>query len=361
LSAFKELVVIRILLPAARAVGGTACSLSDRLGEPRPNPPFDDDRRPSPHSPQVGTCLHRSKEIGVTLKLAAVVLAGMAACSHPGSPAPRLERADIGGTTLAYVEQGRGETVVFVHGAAGDWRTWEPLRPHISARYRFVSYSRRYHHPNPSDGGGGSYTAAQHADDLIKFVRTIGVGPVHGVGASAGGRVLADAAVKQPDLFKSLTLSEPLITKPTSPEGLAHWTAGSQEFGKVVAAVRAGDARQATVNLIDWVYAEPGAFDKLPADSRQRFLDNRGTVIQMVTAAPAAPPSCEQLGALPMPVMVMEGEDTRAGFRAMNERLVQCLRGGSRRVTVPGAPHVWYPVNPKSGAERLLEFLSSVR
>jgi pimeloyl-ACP methyl ester carboxylesterase len=297
-------------------------------------------------------------------KIAIVMLAGVvAACGHVGVPsdAPRVKRADVDGTTLAYVEQGRGETIVFVHGAAGDWRTWEPLRPYISTQYRFVSYSRRYHHPNPVDGGGAPYSAQRHADDLIRFVRTLGVGRVHGVGASAGGRVLADAAVKQPDLFKSLTLSEPLITKPTSAQGLAHWTAGSQEFGKVVAAVRAGDARQATVNLIDWVFAEPGAFDKLPADSRQRFLDNQGTVIPMVTAAPVAPPSCEQLRALPMPVMVMEGERTRAGFRAMNERLMQCLRDGSRRVTVPGAPHTWYPVDPKFGAERIVEFVSSVR
>jgi pimeloyl-ACP methyl ester carboxylesterase len=297
-------------------------------------------------------------------KFATVVLAGvLAACGHFRAPsdAPRVQLADIDGTTLAYVEQGRGETVVFVHGAAGDWRTWEPLRPHISGRYRFVSYSRRYHHPNPVDGGGAPYSAERHADDLIKFVRTLEAGPVHAVGASAGGRVLTDAAVKQPHLFKSLTLSEPLITRPTSPEGLAHWTTGSQEFGKVASAVRAGDARQATVNLIDWVYAEPGAFDKLPADHQQRVLDNQGTVISMVTAAPVPPPSCEQLRALPMPVLVMEGERTRAGFRAMNERLMQCLRDGSRRVTVRGAPHIWYPVDPKSGAEHILGFISSIR
>jgi pimeloyl-ACP methyl ester carboxylesterase len=297
-------------------------------------------------------------------KFATALVAGvLAACGHVGVPsdAPRVERADIDGTTLAYVEQGRGEAVVFVHGAAGDWRTWEPLRPYFPPQYRFVSYSRRYHHPNPVDGGGAPYSAERHADDLIKFVRALGVGRVHGVGASAGGRVLTDAAVKQPDLFKSLTLSEPLITRPTSTEGLAHWTAGSQEFGKVAAAVRAGDARQATANLVDWVAAEPGAFDKLPAERRQRFLDNQHTVMLMVGAPPAAPPSCEQLRALPMPVLVMEGEHTRAGFRAMNERLMQCLRSGSQRVTVPGAPHVWYPVNPKSGAEHILRFISSVR
>jgi hypothetical protein len=45
-----------------------------------------------------------------------------AACTHLllTSEAPQLRVMDIGGTRLAYVEQGHGDAVVFVHGAAGD-------------------------------------------------------------------------------------------------------------------------------------------------------------------------------------------------------------------------------------------------
>ena len=32
---------------------------------------------------------------------------------------------DIGDTTLAYVERGDGEPVIFVHGAFSDLRAWE--------------------------------------------------------------------------------------------------------------------------------------------------------------------------------------------------------------------------------------------
>jgi pimeloyl-ACP methyl ester carboxylesterase len=273
---------------------------------------------------------------------------------------PALRRADIGNASLAYVEQGRGETVVFVHGAAGDWRTWEPLRPYIAARYRFVSYSRRYHHPNAADGGGLPYTARQQADDLVAFVRTLGPGPVHAVGASAGGRVLAEAALQQPGLFKSLTLSEPLITRPVDAEGQARSAATLQEFvGTVLAAARAGDGRAATVRLVDWVYGEAGAFGRLPADRQQRFLDNQGTLVPSLTAPPAPPPTCEQLRTLPMPVLVMQGEKSRAGFRASTEGLLRCLSRGVGPFDVPGAGHVWYPVEPRSGAERIMSFIAS--
>ena len=32
--------------------------------------------------------------------------------------------ADVNGSALAYLEQGQGEPVVFVHGSASDLRTW---------------------------------------------------------------------------------------------------------------------------------------------------------------------------------------------------------------------------------------------
>ena len=273
--------------------------------------------------------------------------------------APALRQADIGGVSFAYVEQGRGETVVFVHGAGGDWRTWEPLRPYIAARQHFVSYSRRYHHPNAPDGGGLPYTARQQADDLVAFVRALGRGPVHAVGASAGGRVVAEAALLQPALFKSLTLSEPLITRPVDAEGQAHSAATLREFGKVLAAARAADGRLATVQLVDWVVGEAGAFARLPAERQQRFLDNQATLVASLTAPATPPPSCERLRNLPMPVLVMHGAVTRPGFRASTEGLLPCLVRGVGPYEVPGAGHMWYPVDPRAGAERILQFIAS--
>jgi len=136
-------------------------------------------------------------------------------------PPPPLRWLDIGDTQLAYVDQGQGVPVVFVHGGGGDWRTWEPLRPLIAPRHRFVAYSRRYHHPNPSDGGGAPYTVPAQAEDLIAFVERLGAGPVHAVGGSYGGRVVLEAAVQRPALFRTVTTSEPFITPPADSQAMA--------------------------------------------------------------------------------------------------------------------------------------------
>ena len=53
---------------------------------------------------------------------------------HPTTEEMQVQQMRVNGVDLAYVEEGKGETVVFVHGSAGDWRNWEGLRPSIARK-----------------------------------------------------------------------------------------------------------------------------------------------------------------------------------------------------------------------------------
>jgi pimeloyl-ACP methyl ester carboxylesterase len=46
------------------------------------------------------------------------------------------ETATINGTDLAYIEHGRGQPVVFVHGGVGDYREWDLQVPAFAASFR---------------------------------------------------------------------------------------------------------------------------------------------------------------------------------------------------------------------------------
>src|SRR5919202_2923647 len=72
----------------------------------------------------------------------------------------------IGDVDLAYREQGRGDPVIFVHGALEDYRFWAGQLAPFGERYRAVAYSRRYHWPNAQPGDGVTYAVAQHVADL---------------------------------------------------------------------------------------------------------------------------------------------------------------------------------------------------
>jgi pimeloyl-ACP methyl ester carboxylesterase len=58
--------------------------------------------------------------------------------------APASKEVEANGVKLAYVDEGRGEPIVFVHGAVADNRVWEPIREAIAAKHRFIAPTLRY-------------------------------------------------------------------------------------------------------------------------------------------------------------------------------------------------------------------------
>jgi non-heme chloroperoxidase len=271
--------------------------------------------------------------------------------------APALKKAMIRGAELTYIEDGNGESVVFVHGAISDWRTWEDVRPFIAKKYRFVSYSRRYHFPNVWTDGGQNYTMAQHVEDLAAFIRALNVGRVHLVGHSWGGIVAGIMALKYPTLVQSLVLNEGRLVAQVSPEGKEATQAFGKDAGKSKAAALSGNYNQAVVLLVDAVSGEFGAWNKFSPDAQQRFLDNAKAVVAMHKAPAFSLPSCEDLGKFNIPVLVLGGEKSRANYRFSNEKLLQCLPKGTEQAVIPGVAHIWSSVNPKGGAGAIIRFI----
>jgi pimeloyl-ACP methyl ester carboxylesterase len=50
---------------------------------------------------------------------------------------------EVNNTSLAIQERGRGDPVVFVHGAVSDLRTWSSQLAAVGVRHRAVAYSCR--------------------------------------------------------------------------------------------------------------------------------------------------------------------------------------------------------------------------
>jgi pimeloyl-ACP methyl ester carboxylesterase len=125
---------------------------------------------------------------------------------------PSAKEVEVNGIRLSYVEQGSGEPIVFVHGAFSDLRVWEPMRKEIAKRYRFIAYTQRYFGAGPCPDDGRNFSVATDADDLVKFITALNVGPVHLVSRSRGGPIATAAALKNPSLVRNLTLHEPAFS-----------------------------------------------------------------------------------------------------------------------------------------------------
>jgi esterase len=293
-----------------------------------------------------------------SLCLAAAMLTGCQSTRQVSSDQVEVKTLSVNGGRLAYVEGGKGDTVVFVHGACGDWRTWEGVRPLVAKKYHFVALSRPYHYPNAWTDDGSNYTMAQQVEDVAGFIRALDVGKVHLVGASWGGRLVGYLVLKYPELVRSVVMSDPAaLMTPTTTEGKAAAAEYAKDIAESRAAADRGDARQAAILLFNAVHGDPMAFQNASAVRQERFLDNSRTLAPMYHGAAPPPVRCEDLAALKVPVMVMRGENTRANFRFGDDAVVACLPNGTTTAVIPNAPHMWYPIAPTAGAEAILAFI----
>ncbi len=284
-------------------------------------------------------------------------LTGCQSIWHRPTESMHVKQMKVSGIDLAYVEEGSGTTVVFVHGASGDWRTWDGFRPYVSTNYRFVSLSRRYHYPNIWTDDGRSYTFDQQVEDVVEFIRMMNVGKVHLVGNSYGGRLVGVLALKHPELLRSVVLGESSLVPPNSAEGHAAFGAYGKELGGASAAVKSGDNRKAAILVANAVLDNPEGFNKMSSIAQTRWLDNEKTMAPMFSGRPPAPVTCDHVKELKVPVLVVRGEKSRANFKYGHDALMSCLPAGADAVIVPNGTHFWATDNLDDATRAVLSFL----
>ncbi len=275
---------------------------------------------------------------------------------------PPVKRIQVNGVNLAYVEQGRGEPVVLIHGWLWDYRAWSAQMQDFSKRYRVIAYSRRYNFPNK---GGGEYSTATDVADLVAFIKALKLGRVHLVGHSAGGSLALLVARDNPALVRSLTLGEAFM------EGMLAENAEAQALLQSFVAVlveahktfQEGDLPGAARILADGIVGKAGAFDQMPPERQSQILDNMKLEMKAGLSAPPQPePSftCADARQIKAPTLLLEGDRTIRIFQLMTEVLRNCMPG-SERAVLPNATHALELENPTGFNEIVLGFLTRPR
>ncbi len=272
------------------------------------------------------------------------------------------QRVRVNDIDLAYVEQGRGEPVIFVHGSLGDYRSWGAQLAPFSEQYRVVSYSRRYHWPNARPSDDGTYGVAQHVADLGALIEARGLAPAHLVGSSYGALTALTFAVGRPDLVRSLVLGEP----PLLP-WLARLSEGpalveafiTNAFRPAGQALRRGEAEAGVRLFLDGVFGA-GAFDRLPPPVRGAMLDNAPAMQAETTTPPEQyfpDLPTEDVRRLRLPTLLLQGEVSPAMFGRITDVLARSLPDAERAM-IPASSHGMHSQNPTGYNAVVLAFLT---
>jgi len=259
-----------------------------------------------------------------------------------------------------------------VHGIPTDYRAWSNQLENFSSEFRSIAISRRHAYPNRNDSlKVTDSTVANNSEDLISFIKSMKLEPLHLIGHSYGGFISLFSTWKHPELFKSLTLVEPaipsiLVKNEKNPLDvlvflLTNFSAATSarrfQTGNLKLALRSydqGDQKSAVKYFYEGIREVPGSFDKLPDHLRSMMLDNGITVGELETEFPIF--AKEDARAIKLPTLLVKTKNGPKWLRSIVDSLSKNIPG-SAVVDIPGSCHLPHIENPAEFNSAVINFL----
>lgn len=282
--------------------------------------------------------------------------------AHATQPTtPEIKSIFVNGDSLHYIDIGKGDPVIFVHGTLDDYRLWYMQMDTFAKDHRAIAYSRRYAYPNRQvNNDSADYSPVIHAKDLAEFIKSLNLGPVHLVGHSYGAYTALLTTMEHPELVKTVTLGEP----PVMPL-LQNVPGGDTIIDKFMkasiipaaAAFRSGDNQKGVSVFIAGVTGDSSFFSKMPPEAQAMVMSNVLELRGVALSRNIFPPiNCEDLKKIKTPVLLMTGEKTLVLFKAINEELNNCLNN-KEKVILSNATHGLEMENPVDFNKIVLAFI----
>lgn len=123
-----------------------------------------------------------------------------------------MARISIRGINIGYEEQGRGTSIVFLHGVGSDKTLWVRQLGHFQNQFRAVALD--YPGYGESDLVTGALARADIARCMLDAFDALEIAAAHVVGLSMGGVIALEMWRQQPKRLRSLTLADTFAHHP---------------------------------------------------------------------------------------------------------------------------------------------------
>jgi len=244
---------------------------------------------------------------------------------------------DSDGVEIAFLDEGRGDPVLLIHGFASNVVTnWvDPgwVETLTGAGYRVIAFDNRGHGHSAKLYGTDDYGAPLMAEDARRLLDHLGLARADVMGYSMGARISAFLALAHPQRVRSLVFG-----------GLGlNMVRGVAGTGPVARALEAASIDEVT---------------NPTARTFRAFAEETGSDLKALAAcirSSRAPITGEDVGRLTCPVLVVVGAlDVIGGSAAALADLIP----GARALEIPGRDHM-KTVGDKAYKEAVLSFLAA--
>lgn len=251
---------------------------------------------------------------------------------HPTAPAAQPPMPTLAATEI---RAGDEDCVVCLHSSTGSQSQWKLLLQALAGRHSVRAVDLLGHGrspawpeeaPNALDTEAAAVAAGLHTDTGL-----------HLVGHSYGAAVALRLALRRPQQVKSLTLYEPVLFGLLDRHDPARHEI--EDIARSVAAlVKAGALADAARVFVGY-WGGPKAWGSMNEAQQAAVLHRIVTVPRHFEALLSLRWGARHFARLQMPVLLLQGEATRAPARRVTERLLQVLPQ-ARGEVFAGAAHL---------------------
>lgn len=297
-------------------------------------------------------------KINFLLSMVAAVLMFTTETTNADKWIPKVKTVQVNGYNMAYVERGKGEPLILVHGALSDYRTWLPVMPEFSETNRTIAISLRHYYPEKWQGGDNDLTLQQHADDLASFIKSLKLGPANLLGHARGAVVTMMVASKHPELVSKLVLAEPAPLKSmlSSNKRMKKELAERETMmKKSIERYQKGDPEGGLKMFVEYI-AGPGSWDATSDSRRKTLQDNSWTQLSQVRDYQTQM-DCNNVGKISSHTLFIGGDRSQEIFNQMNSAVKSCLKNANTAM-IGDSGHFMYSNNPTAFVFEVQEFIA---
>ncbi|MFW9802067.1 MAG: alpha/beta fold hydrolase [Candidatus Thorarchaeota archaeon] len=235
-----------------------------------------------------------------------------------------------------YEITGKGEPILFVHGAAGSHDNWHPQVKHLSDRYKVVTYDIRGH--GKSGGSDRKYSCELFADDLNGLITALEIERPVVCGLSLGGMIAQQYAVKYQSNLSGLVLADTAVASAlTLSDKLQKWMFP-------VSLIKWYIRRKTPEDYARWSFK----YFNMKEDVREYLIQDQLRMkqtefLKLMDAIYGF--KLLDLASIKVPTLVVLGENERKAVFPHADKMIELIEN-SKKVIVPDAGHASNLENP---------------